>query len=289
MTSVYKYWRENLKLVKQNPHVLNTEALKNVNKYIEELVNTFTVFDLHSVSELVQETGRILVNKTDALSQSLLDRGLVKSIEGENRIELLEEHKGEEYFVSHGGLLIMPFEKVWLETTLVGHKIAVTIEEITNEFDEKFLDFYFLSKGNAIKNCGVFAELKDEGFRVAIKDAKNPDHSKFAVTLAQIGIACLLIINAPYGIKTKTQPAHKAHARQAKREGYKLLPHHIITLDKSAPPKEYESVGTGGTPKAFHFVRSFIRHYKNGLKTIVKAHWRGDPRLGIHSASYKVK
>jgi len=46
--------------------------------------------------------------------------------------------------------------------------------------------------------------------------------------------------------------------------------------------------GHGGTPKAFHFCRGHVRRLSSGVVTRVRAHWRGDPSLGVCQADYRV-
>jgi hypothetical protein len=46
---------------------------------------------------------------------------------------------------------------------------------------------------------------------------------------------------------------------------------------------------TGATfHKCLHFVRAHLRHYRDGKVTVIPAHWRGDPALGIKRTRYLV-
>jgi hypothetical protein len=198
-------------------------------------------------------------------------------------------------FHLHGGLAVMPNDACWFEirdkandakygwlclvTVINKDEISITVrtfEEISGGYES--ISGIIHVKDDFVKI------LKHAGTKFPLTD--NTDVQYYSLSSV---IAFMLIINAPYGIKHETPPRHKGHLREARRQGFELLPHHIIKLDRSAPPKEYEAKGKQGSPKAFHFVRSHLRHYTNGDKTVVKAHWRGDPRLGIHRASYSVR
>ncbi len=48
--------------------------------------------------------------------------------------------------------------------------------------------------------------------------------------------------------------------------------------------------GKDGSPKRFHFVRGHVRRLSEIRVIPVKAHWKGDPRLGLMSLpEYKFK
>lgn len=195
---------------------------------------------------------------------------------------------------SHGGLAIAPSEAFWFEIRNTTGKFGWICLCFDLENDEKGI---VVRTFEEIVSCGhesVAATiiLKNDDVRIV-----NHSGAAFPTTKSQNTvqyysissvIAFLLIINAPYGIANTSLQRHKGHVREARRNGFELLPHHIITIDKKAPPEGFGN-GVGGSPKAFHFVRSHGRNYKTGKRSIVKAHWRGDPRLGIHQSSYAVK
>lgn len=92
--------------------------------------------------------------------------------------------------------------------------------------------------------------------------------------------AAVVLLNAPYGIERETKAPHKGLARQVRHEGLgDLRPAYTVKLSLSAPPSEH--LGGEGSPKAFHFCRGHARTLASGAVTKVRAHWRGDPRLGI--------
>lgn len=102
--------------------------------------------------------------------------------------------------------------------------------------------------------------------------------------------SALSLINSP-NIIHKTE--HKASAKLGKRlagrdqKPFQLLPWHEIHLDVTTERED----GNGGErltgPKALHFCRQYIR-IRLGKLERVRAHWRGDPSLGIAQGTYKV-
>ena len=105
--------------------------------------------------------------------------------------------------------------------------------------------------------------------------------------------ALLSIINSPKIIDRSThKPSSGLQKRLSRKAGkpFELLPWHEIFLDVRPPP-DGEGHGSNSErltgPKAFHFCRSFIR-IRLGKLERVRAHWRGDPSLGVSQASYRV-
>lgn len=134
------------------------------------------------------------------------------------------------------------------------------------------------------------------GVRKARWDASNVDWDKLLLDeqhRAYRLYALLSIINSPKIIDRSTNKPSSGLQKRLERKAGKsagLLPWHEILLDVRPPPDpEQHDVGearlTG--PKAFHFCRSFLR-IRLGRLERVRAHWRGDPALGVSQASYRV-
>lgn len=250
-------------------------AISNCNNKADEklMVKDFSklvCFDFSQVEDLLAETASLLTEESERISGA-----------------------AETNPYCHGGLMFMPHKEAWFEIRLsekkgkVGFIITEVEDQIAIKIFAKFDKMFVCNK--------FYFELSDnDTYRVRADNRfKAPNNSELILgrhTLCYLA-SCFYILNAPYGIKRETPPRHKGHVREAKRQGFELLPHHIITLDKSAPPKEYGTGVGGGSPKAFHFVRAHRRlvNWVEQRYTTVKAHWRGDPRLGIHRASYRVK
>jgi hypothetical protein len=201
----------------------------------------------------------------------------------------------------HGDLAVYPADIFLLEFRTSAFKLCVLC--VVDKRNDLWFNAYSripgdkVAKQHRFETGRLYLDWPEYGnfySLIATEESKftsKPEFTKADKLFGLYIISALTILNAPYGIKRETPPRHKGHVREAKRKGYELLPHHIITLDKSAPPKEYAVTGAGGSPKAFHFVRAHRRlvSWTEQRYTTVKAHWRGDPRLGIHRASYRVR
>jgi hypothetical protein len=101
------------------------------------------------------------------------------------------------------------------------------------------------------------------------------------------------LINTPGLVGLRQHDPHRGLARKlaAARSGsYPLRGWSEIVLKhqtRIAEPTEERH--TGATfHKCLHFVRSHLRHYRNGHVAVIPAHWRGDPALGIKRTRYRV-
>jgi hypothetical protein len=196
--------------------------------------------------------------------------------------------------VGHGGLLVLPSDLTWFEWR-VPKSLPTDLPErvgglITREDPEGPINIEFTTEQALLRNqpmilCAHIREYPDECCRVETYTSEHDDQieAEVAGNLGVLTLAGLMILNAPYGIKQEEQPLHKKHARVAQSQGFKLRPHKVVYLDKTRPPPPEHTSGRHEPAfhKAFHFVRTHLRHYRDGSRTMVKAHWRGDPRLGI--------
>jgi hypothetical protein len=107
-----------------------------------------------------------------------------------------------------------------------------------------------------------------------------------------IGMAVLTLdlINTPGLIGLKQREIHKGLARDLSRVGrYPLLAWSEVVLKHQTRRAEPGERLSGATyHKCLHFVRSHLRHYRDGGVTVIPAHWRGDPALGIKRTRYRV-
>lgn len=109
-----------------------------------------------------------------------------------------------------------------------------------------------------------------------------------------IGMAVLTLdlINTPGLIGLKLHRPHNKIARKLRYVGAGKYPLHAwseVVLKhqtKVAPPEERFSGLIHH--KCLHFVRSHLRHYRDGKITMIPAHWRGDPALGIKRTRYRM-
>lgn len=103
-------------------------------------------------------------------------------------------------------------------------------------------------------------------------------------------ILTLDLINTPGLVGLKQRDPHRGLARRLNAIGrYPLRAWSEVVLKaetRAAEPGE-QMTGTG-YHKCLHFVRSHLRHYQDGHVTVIPAHWRGDPALGIKRTRYRM-
>jgi hypothetical protein len=235
------------------------------NKWFYNTLSKARCYDFTALRELIKETMDALGDKQNRLSMQM----------------------------EHGGLLLIPDKIVWLEVnkredgSRLPGRSGILLQQLIKDGKEAILCFALKSNGDQLaRSC---LSLFDTSFMVGPLDPNDIDCFDQRI-IAGVGLqaaASLIILNAPYGIDKTEYAPHKGFARKLRKQG--LLapkPYTIISLSKSAPA-HLTGAGTGHH-KAFHFVRSHLRHYNNGLTSKVKAHWRGDPALGILKTDYKV-
>jgi hypothetical protein len=100
------------------------------------------------------------------------------------------------------------------------------------------------------------------------------------------------LINTPGLIGLRQHDPHRGLARKlyAARSGsYPLQGWSEVVLKHQTHIAEDGERHTGATfHKCLHFVRSHLRHYRDGKVTVIPAHWRGDPALGIKRTRYRL-
>lgn len=118
----------------------------------------------------------------------------------------------------------------------------------------------------------------------------------FESTLMWVGSMALLeldILNEPSLVIMHEHAPHKGLQKKLTRSAdghYPLKAWHEVRIRPGAPIVE-DGVGHLTGRKCLHFVRSHRRLYRayGGKEAVVKAHWRGDPALGIQRTRYKVE
>jgi hypothetical protein len=100
------------------------------------------------------------------------------------------------------------------------------------------------------------------------------------------------LINTPGLIGMRQHDPHRGLARKlaACRSGsYPLRGWSEVVLKHQTRMAGEAEHPTGATfHKCLHFVRSHLRHFRDGHVTVIPAHWRGDPALGIKRTRYLV-
>jgi hypothetical protein len=184
--------------------------------------------------------------------------------------------------INHGGLLTAPAEFFWFEVRLQAGSMGFACE-----FVEDQICVFYYQIGKPVL-MAVLELLPDDQARI-FQDKRYPLPPGLPAPAFVLAVAAMLVmLNAPKGFKQKPVPAHRGHAKQMRRlTGITLKPAHSVHIDLSAGDVS-PSGSTGGAPKAFHFCRAHRRNL--GDRSIrVRAHWRGDPALGVCQSTYEVR
>lgn len=129
----------------------------------------------------------------------------------------------------------------------------------------------------------------------AQKDLVETEGQIEMLRLCKTGIAfsalAIDLINTPGLVGFRQHAPHAAFAKQFARltvGKYPLRSWSEVTVKTHTThcDGDYQSGAT--YRKCLHFVRSHQRHYRNGRVTVIPAHWRGDPALGIKRTRYRV-
>lgn len=99
------------------------------------------------------------------------------------------------------------------------------------------------------------------------------------------------LINTPGVLGMRQHQPHAGLARRMAKLGVGRFPLRAwseVTVRTSTKIVDSEFESGPSFHKCLHFVRAHKRHYKDGGISLVKAHWRGDPALGIKRTRYKV-
>jgi hypothetical protein len=105
-------------------------------------------------------------------------------------------------------------------------------------------------------------------------------------------VLALDLINTPGLVGLRQHDPHRGLARKlyaARGGSYPLRGWSEIVLKHQTRIVDEPERRTGASfHKCLHFVRSHLRHYRDGKVTVIPAHWRGDPALGIKRTRYLV-
>jgi hypothetical protein len=105
-------------------------------------------------------------------------------------------------------------------------------------------------------------------------------------------VLTLDLINTPGLVGLRQHDPHRGLARRlyaARGGSYPLRGWSEVVLKHQTRIADETEHHTGATfHKCLHFVRSHLRHYRDGKVTVIPAHWRGDPALGIKRTRYLV-
>lgn len=230
------------------------------------------------------DSGRERSFLAQPLSATCFDLSPVGAVVREASQELIAT-LADEHRMEHGGLLFAPDASTWVEMMVPGlPRIGALVWA-----DDNVIWFE-----SAKRDVSGFLELDPDGehFSSGRKSAvtdHGPDYDMALGVLAAFVASSLLLINAPRGVERQTSPPHKGLAREVRKAGLgEFKPVHTIRLSARSGPVGESDSGGPASSKAFHFCRSHVRKLPTGEVTRVRAHWRGDPALGLRRGDYLV-
>lgn len=224
---------------------------------LQVLLARAACFTFEGMNDLIRQTSTELADGIDASGQDLL--------QGDG-----------------AGLLVMPAGVAWFEHKVSGRRLGYLLQETEDEIGVMHMqedqDDFLLS----------FIKLDGERFSIHADTRKGGQDDEVASGAALVAAAFLTILNAPRGVERVPVEAHRGFARDFRRSGFgELRDGHVVRIDLT-PHDDAKHGPMQGKGKAFHFCRSHRRLLPSGAYTRVRAHWRGDPALGINRSTYRV-
>lgn len=202
----------------------------------------------------------------------------------------LARAQADDQLIQHGGLLFMPNRYCWLEARNGSRREGVFLDQVEDQ-----IGYLMFSTETRQPGVGMLVLGKDgETFSVHanVQGLRRID-SVLPTVVAGVGLwvaAALLLINAPRGVAAEDKRPHKGLVREVRRLlGFDALrPDTIIRLNGTVVRGDPALGDSDLSGKAFHFCRSHVRRLSSGAITQVRAHWRGDPSIGVSARDYTV-
>lgn len=201
-----------------------------------------------------------------------------------------------------GRLVFLPAPKTWIEWLHPwGFRMAVLLEE-KQEWDQKAAVSWFFDHG--ADQLGWISTDSDDFYCNGGQIVSPPAFAHLGGADGALSAAhgilgfshqALMMINSPRIIGRRQHMPHRGLERDLLRASKQIgkFPLHAwteIRLEVNKPPdiddgELHEAHLTGR--RALHFCRKHLR-FRNGRLEYVRAHWRGDPILGIKQSRYVV-
>lgn len=211
------------------------------------------------------------------------------------------EKSGDEFRQQVRPAAFLPAKNVWIEKSLHGYDFgSASLREMafllrTDDLGEKFKIYIAVRTDERFAIAYVDADVPLDQNEVArIGAHRHPKNMESTRELYLEVLGHLALINTPRIIGREQRAPHSGLKRDLVRQlgrGFVIHDWSKILLDVTIPVDAAAGEGserftfTGG--RALHFVRAHLR-VKNGRVELVSAHWRGDPALGFHPATYRV-
>lgn len=217
-------------------------------------------------------------------SSRCFDLNAVVPVLSQTMEELRESSTGT--WIPHSNLLFMPFDNVWLEFKNEEHDLGVLVQTATNG-DLSFITF--IDKGDLVGLEGSITQNNDS-FAIRIFTGTLDDTAAIVGLSGLVVASALILINAPRGVDRQPVAFNRTLADKLKKklDVPRLYDGYNIVLSTTPGDVSGSDGGGSSSPKMFHFCRSHLRKISDNKVVRVKAHWRGDPSLGVKKGDYKL-
>lgn len=184
------------------------------------------------------------------------------------------------------GPFFLPAPATWLECRWGGERSAVLIEDC----EEGWVVSYYHGVGGMPVAILRPPEQADQQWDIRISQTPlwEADTVK-KMTMCANAIFAIDVINTPSLIRLVAHDPHRGFERRFKQVpgSYPLHGWHEVTINPDAVREVTGPTGLCGR-KCLHFVRKHRRRLPGGNETLVAAHWRGDPSVGMMRTRYTV-
>lgn len=248
------------------------------------------------------ESTKIMPLLPDLLDGEKDETAITKFVNGE-RVKMMGENTVTKFAGLAARLAFLPAPATWIEWTgdewIGGNKKArygwLLVDDFYSDGPREFITCF----STQVTGCDFcFSFPKDGNLTDAVTHGDaNPETEEENLTKSvyvTILVALLALINTPKIIGRQQHMPHiglqraLAHAHGGIGK-YPLQAWTEIRLEVGVPQfaeGEHEARLSGA--KALHFCRAHLR-LRNGRVEFVRAHWRGDPAVGIKRSRYRLE
>ncbi|MBZ8133236.1 hypothetical protein [Afifella sp. IM 167] len=197
------------------------------------------------------------------------------------------------------GRVFLPAPVTWLELSRDLGVLCVDQEWVESKNAGDGTSFFFAVASRECISIPEYIDVGGDSSEFVMRFQSEPgDRLPSLEAVSSNIIGKLFLINTPHIVGQKTHTPHAGLQRKIARAmgmvgKYPLHAYTEITLwcdeddrREAASDEAIEARFSGR--KCLHFVRSFLR-WRRGELERVKAHWRGDPALGMKRSRYIAK
>lgn len=199
----------------------------------------------------------------------------------------LKGHDTEDLLNSLPGPHFLPSPATWLEMDFDCGTMSMLAVEDGPGFDVSINTEYHIDPYPFVMMIRIGLCIPPRG--ITAKWTLPPERQEGFGGVRSLGhlFTMLDIINTPGIVRLTEGAVHRGFARTMKNAGYPLRAWHEVKID----PKAIKTVTKNNYTPAFHMPLHFVRSHRRRVwqqDVVIRAHWRGDPALGIEQTRYRV-